>query len=179
MARITSIRKPRRPSQALRAASARPRTCLLIASQRKVRPKTKNPMTIHSSKAPAQISQALPIPALPPTGFIRQAQVLALIPISKSTLWRQVAAGTFPAPVKLTLRVTAWRAEAIRIWIAERGSFPDRSDTSGCRSRASLAYPGCLADSALISVATTISPLRPISRSATEDRRRIGRFAVA
>jgi prophage regulatory protein len=61
-----------------------------------------------------------PIPALPTIGFLRQPQVLRLIPISKSTLWRHVQAKTFPQPVKLSQRVTAWRAEDIRRWIEQQ-----------------------------------------------------------
>ncbi|WP_431257639.1 helix-turn-helix transcriptional regulator [Roseateles chitinivorans] len=55
---------------------------------------------------------------LPDTGFLRQPQVLLFIPFSKSTLWRRVEAGSFPAPVKLSSKVTAWRAEDLRMWIA-------------------------------------------------------------
>ncbi|WP_431266574.1 helix-turn-helix transcriptional regulator [Roseateles chitinivorans] len=55
---------------------------------------------------------------LPDTGFLRQPQVLLFIPFSKSTLWRRVEAGSFPAPVKLSSKVTAWRAEDLRLWIA-------------------------------------------------------------
>lgn len=58
---------------------------------------------------------------LPDTGFLRQRQVLAFVPISKSTLWRQVRARSFPSPVKLSARVTAWRAEDVRRWITEQG----------------------------------------------------------
>ncbi|MET3135189.1 prophage regulatory protein [Oxalobacteraceae bacterium GrIS 1.11] len=61
-------------------------------------------------------------PTLPETGFLRQPQVLTFIPISKSTLWRRVSAGTFPAPVKLSRRVTAWRVEDVRHWIVEHGA---------------------------------------------------------
>ena len=57
---------------------------------------------------------------LPATGFLRQPQVLRFVPISKSTLWRRVGAGTFPTPVKLSPRVTAWRAEDVRRWIEEQ-----------------------------------------------------------
>jgi len=58
---------------------------------------------------------------LPETGFLRQPQVLAFVPISKSTLWRRIQAHTFPKPVKLSERVTVWRAEDIRRWIAQQG----------------------------------------------------------
>jgi prophage regulatory protein len=58
---------------------------------------------------------------LPETGFLRQPQVLVFVPISRSTLWRRIQAGTFPGPVKLSARVTAWRAEDLRRWIEQQG----------------------------------------------------------
>ena len=57
---------------------------------------------------------------LPETGFLRQSQVLSFIPISRSTLWRRVTTGTFPAPLKLSPRVTVWRVEDVRRWIQEQ-----------------------------------------------------------
>lgn len=61
-----------------------------------------------------------PVLAIPETGFLRQSQVLKFVPISKSTLWRRVKVRTFPAPVKLSERITVWRVEDIRQWIAEQ-----------------------------------------------------------
>ena len=37
--------------------------------------------------------------------FLTQKQVLQLIPISKSTLWRRVQDGSIPQPIKLGPRV--------------------------------------------------------------------------
>ena len=55
---------------------------------------------------------------LPQTGFIRQAGLIPeLIPFSPATLWRKVKDGSFPAPVKLSERVTAWRVEDVRAWM--------------------------------------------------------------
>jgi len=55
---------------------------------------------------------------LPKSGFIRQAQLIPdPIPFSSATLWRKVKNGTFPAPVKLSERVTAWRVEDVRAWM--------------------------------------------------------------
>jgi prophage regulatory protein len=54
---------------------------------------------------------------VPTAGFLRQPQVLSLIPISKSTLWRRVRARTFPVPVKLSERITVWRAEEVLEWM--------------------------------------------------------------
>lgn len=54
---------------------------------------------------------------LPATGFVRQAQLLPLVPFSAATLWRKVKDRTFPAPVKLSERITAWKVEEVRAWI--------------------------------------------------------------
>ena len=60
---------------------------------------------------------------LPAEGFVRQAQLIpAIIPISHATLWRGVKDGTFPTPVKLSARVTAWRVEDIRSWMESRSN---------------------------------------------------------
>lgn len=60
---------------------------------------------------------------LPEVGFIRQAQLIpAIVPFSNATLWRKVKDGTFPAPVKLSPRVTAWEVGKVREWIAERAA---------------------------------------------------------
>jgi predicted DNA-binding transcriptional regulator AlpA len=64
--------------------------------------------------------ESRPAPALPETGFLRQPQVLAFVPISKSTLWRRIQARTFPEPLKLSARITVWKAEDIRRWIAQQ-----------------------------------------------------------
>ena len=65
--------------------------------------------------------------ALPDSAFIRESQLVqspkrpdtpAPLPFSAPTLWRKVKAGTFPAPVKLSERVTAWNVGAVRAWIA-------------------------------------------------------------
>jgi predicted DNA-binding transcriptional regulator AlpA len=47
-------------------------------------------------------------------------QVLELIPYSKVTVWRLVRRGEFPAPVKLGLKKTAFRANEIQAWIDAR-----------------------------------------------------------
>jgi len=84
-------------------------------------------------------------PALPSTGFLREADIVgrkaisssearanrragkrgrrprearpALVPISSATLWRMVQQGRFPRPVRLSDGVTAWSVESVRDWI--------------------------------------------------------------
>ena len=65
----------------------------------------------------------LPPDALPATGFLRQSQLIGtkgrsgLIPLSPATLWRKVKDGSFPAPVQISKRCTAWRVEDVRRWM--------------------------------------------------------------
>jgi predicted DNA-binding transcriptional regulator AlpA len=63
-----------------------------------------------------------PLGALPETGYVRQSQlILAIFPFSSATLWRKVRAGTFPQPIKLGPRISAWRVEDIRSLIERLG----------------------------------------------------------
>lgn len=80
-------------------------------------PTSISPLPITASNAALQPGSA---PTLPETGFVRQSLLLRFVPFSKSTLWRRVKKGDFPAPVKLSTGVTAWRVEEVRRWIAGR-----------------------------------------------------------
>jgi predicted DNA-binding transcriptional regulator AlpA len=43
-----------------------------------------------------------------------------VVGVSKSTIFRWVAEGLFPAPTKLSNRVTVWRVADIRAWLQSR-----------------------------------------------------------
>lgn len=83
---------------------------------------------MHSTTLALANKPAAPVPsaplaaALPATGFLRQPQVLSVVPISKSTLWRRIQERQFPEPVKLSKRITAWRTEDVRRWIEQQGA---------------------------------------------------------
>lgn len=51
------------------------------------------------------------------TGLLRLKGVLKLFPVSASTLWRDVRAGRFPKPIKISERITAWRADEVYAFI--------------------------------------------------------------
>lgn len=64
------------------------------------------------------------IEPIPQTGFAKIPQILAVIPVSRSTWWAGVKTGRFPAPIKLGANTTVWRAEDIHNLIkqiAEKG----------------------------------------------------------
>jgi prophage regulatory protein len=54
---------------------------------------------------------------MPAAGYIRQAGLIPhILPISSATLWRFVSDGRFPAPYKLSPRITAWRIDEVITW---------------------------------------------------------------
>jgi prophage regulatory protein len=52
--------------------------------------------------------------------FIRQKTLLPLLGFSAPTLWRKVKDGSFPKPIKLGDRMTAWRWEEVQAWMEAR-----------------------------------------------------------
>lgn len=90
----------------------------------------KNTQTGKRHIAPAAASRsAAAIPnfvELPDSALLRQSQLVrrpkhrthpVLLPSSLATLWRKVADGSFPKPMKLGLRTTAWHVEVVRAWM--------------------------------------------------------------
>lgn len=63
------------------------------------------------------------LPTLPATGFVRLPQILAVIPIGKSTWWAGVRSGRYPQPVRPSPfgRVTVWRVEEIHAFLEAAG----------------------------------------------------------
>ena len=51
---------------------------------------------------------------LPETALLRVKQVLRFVPISRSSWWAGCRSGKYPAPLKLSARVTVWRSSDIR-----------------------------------------------------------------
>ncbi|MBW2187062.1 MAG: AlpA family phage regulatory protein [Deltaproteobacteria bacterium] len=49
--------------------------------------------------------------------FLRIKQLLEIVPLGKSTVWKLVAEGKFPQPIKLSERCTAWRESDIQQWM--------------------------------------------------------------
>ena len=52
--------------------------------------------------------------------LLRVRDVLAIVPFSRTTLWRRVRSGSFPAPVRLGERIVAWRERDVRQWVDSR-----------------------------------------------------------
>jgi prophage regulatory protein len=84
----------------------------------------------------------LPEPAASRSGFLRKDRVMpalnqthhdidrivrlpelrTIASISRSNIYAQVKAGTFPAPVSLGGRAVGWLLSDVRLWLAERAA---------------------------------------------------------
>ena len=49
--------------------------------------------------------------------FIRASEVLRMIGVSRTTLWRMVRAGLFPQPVRITKRNTGYIFDDVESWM--------------------------------------------------------------
>lgn len=58
-------------------------------------------------------------PGSPADSFLRLPQVLARIPVSRTTLLHWARTGKFPKPIKLGPMTTVWRASDVDGWIAK------------------------------------------------------------
>lgn len=61
--------------------------------------------------------------------IIRLKTVLARTGLSRSTLYRKIAEGTFPCQVKISINGAGWRKSAINRWIADPVVFRNESTT--------------------------------------------------
>ena len=79
--------------------------------------------TDSTSNTIEQISANLNIKHLPPQGMSRASQLIPLLPFGSSTLWAWSRDGRFPAPVKLSPTMTAWRNTDVIEWLESHTSI--------------------------------------------------------
>jgi predicted DNA-binding transcriptional regulator AlpA len=54
------------------------------------------------------------------TSLLRLPEVTNITKLARATIYAKVANGTFPAPIKISERASAWIAGEIEQWIQER-----------------------------------------------------------
>lgn len=52
--------------------------------------------------------------------FVRIKDVVQIVGLSKTTVYRLLKAGKFPTPFNISERCVAWRISALKQWMAER-----------------------------------------------------------
>lgn len=65
-------------------------------------------MTIEKSNQKSEIN---------PIGMMRAKQVLELVPFGRASLWKFAKSGQFPAPIRVTGGITAWRNADVIEWL--------------------------------------------------------------
>ncbi len=58
-----------------------------------------------------------------PDRIVRLKTVLARTGLSRSTLYRKIREGTFPAQVRISIHGAGWRESALNRWIADPVGF--------------------------------------------------------
>lgn len=61
---------------------------------------------------------------LPAEAVLRLPDVLALVGLSRASVYAKVAEHRFPRPIKLTAHASGWRVGDIRTWLADPTGWP-------------------------------------------------------
>jgi len=75
--------------------------------------------------------------AAPIAPLMRLSTFLLITGLSRSTIYRMIAEGTFPAPVRLGKRAVAWRPAGVLQWSDERPSTVTRRPNPSIGAHAS------------------------------------------
>jgi len=54
--------------------------------------------------------------------ILRLPAVIAVVGVSRVSIWRWVRAGTFPRPIRLGARAVGWRDSDVQRWLETRPS---------------------------------------------------------
>ena len=52
--------------------------------------------------------------------LLRTGDVLKIVPVGRSTLWRLVKRSEFPRPIRIGPRAVGWRVSDIEAWLESR-----------------------------------------------------------
>jgi prophage regulatory protein len=102
--------------------------------------------------------------------FIRTRDVLQMLGVSRTTLWRMVRAGTFPRRVTISARASGHVLEEVEAWMAERA---DRSP-----ARATVPVPQLAPGSDELGLGTSDqggAPVPAVGSAGSSHQRRRGR----
>ena len=83
----------------------------------------------------SRTSKPVPAPSAPPIvvapleeRLLRLPEVVAMVGLAKSTIYKLIAAGKFPPPIKRTMRASTWKLSDIEAYI--RGDHATASGAS-------------------------------------------------
>ena len=70
-----------------------------------------------------------------PDRIIRLRTVLSRTGLSRSTIYRKIAEGTFPPQIKISINGSGWRESDINRWIADPVTWPPKREFDEVRCR--------------------------------------------
>lgn len=73
---------------------------------------------------------------LPDEAILRLPEVIALVGLSRSSIYDLIARNRFPAQQKLTAYAAGWRVGAVRRWLADPSGWSTLNDTHNQPGRA-------------------------------------------
>lgn len=73
--------------------------------------------------------------------IIRLKTVLARTGLSRSTLYRKIADGTFPAQVRISIHGAGWHESAINEWIADPAGYGRTRPQSERADQVAVCFP--------------------------------------
>jgi predicted DNA-binding transcriptional regulator AlpA len=82
-------------------------------------------LTLSTRPSPSLAPALTPFPADHPDRFLRRREVEHLVGMKKTSIYAQMAAGTFPRSIAITPRCVAWSERAVHV-----GQL---AGSSGCR----------------------------------------------
>lgn len=68
---------------------------------------------------------SVPSHVLPLQGLSRAKDILPLLPFGRASLWKFSKSGQFPAPVRVTGGITAWRNADVIAWLDAQSATND------------------------------------------------------
>lgn len=87
-------------------------------------------MTYHNTSA--KIYNQDLVKLLPPQGMSRAREILPLLPFGRTTLHEWSRDGRFPAGIKLSPNMTAWRNSEVLQWLESHSNFVHNIQESDC-----------------------------------------------
>jgi prophage regulatory protein len=85
--------------------------------------------------SPSSLLAELPRPAVH-VNLLRRPAVQEVTGLTRSSLYRLIQAGEFPAPIKISASASAWVEAEVQTWISHRIARRDRQEVGRSHERA-------------------------------------------
>lgn len=92
------------------------------ANTAQAEPLLEPPLTLSQHPSPGFAPAPFRVTADHPDRLLRRREVEHLVGMKKTSIYAQMAAGTFPRAIALTPRCVAWSERAVNAWIEARKS---------------------------------------------------------